>query len=105
MQRINYKILPRTYIVNHYITDKTAMHQLSQYAINFFNSDYSFHYLCTSESSVKELKKFLLTFAKKHAYFNVLYYDGDAIVKLLNTNKENIGLYDNGRYHIKLLGK
>ena len=44
-------------------------------------------------------------FTKKHAYFNILYYNGNAILDLLNAQKDDKTLYDNGRYHIKLLSK
>ena len=44
-------------------------------------------------------------FTKKHAYFNILYYNGNAIMDLLNAQKDDKTLYDNGRYHIKLLSK
>ena len=47
----------------------------------------------------------LLGVLSSNQLWSITNRNGNAIVKLLNTDKENAGLYDNGRYHIKLLGK
>lgn len=78
--------------------------QLSFIKINFFTSNYAFHYLCDSDATLLDLKTFILCFAKEGAFFQILDYDGADLLKLI-TEKGDSGVFDNGRYHVDLVDR
>jgi len=71
--------------------------------VNFFTCDYAFHYLCDSENTIRDLKHFILLFAREGGHFKILDYDGVAVYNLLKDQPDRT--WDNGRYHWALCDK